>query len=58
MLRATVRVTKQSVNGRKWNAVDGSIELETNDELVEAVDDDLDDRLDDEMVQRIDRRAV
>jgi len=46
------------VNGRKWNAVDGSIELETNDDLDDDPNDRLDDRLDDEMVQRIDRRAV
>jgi hypothetical protein len=46
------------VKGRKWNAIDGSIELETNDDLDDGLDDDLDDRLDDELVQRIDRRAV
>jgi hypothetical protein len=46
------------VKGRKWNAVDGSIELQTNEDLEDSLDDDLDDRLDDELVQRIDRRAV
>lgn len=45
------------MKGRKWNAIDGSIELETNDDLEDGLDDD---RLDDvdELAQRIDRRAV
>ena len=49
---------------RKWNAVDGSIELETDDlgddlddHLEDVVDDHLEDVVD-ELVQRIDRRAV
>jgi len=47
------------VKARKWNAVDGSIELETNDDL-DDLDDGRHDLLDDvdELVQRIDRRAV
>jgi hypothetical protein len=52
------------VKARKWNAVDGSIELETNDDLVEQdeqdddlVDDDLRDDLD-ELIQRVERRTV
>jgi hypothetical protein len=49
------------VKGRKWKAVDGSIELETNLDDVEQ-DDDLVDDVEqddlDELVERIERRAV
>jgi len=48
------------VKARKWNAVDGSIELETNDDLVEQdeQDDDLDDLRDDldELIELVERR--
>ena len=48
------------MKARKWNAVDGSIELETNDDLVEQdeQDDDLDDLRDDldELIELVERR--
>jgi hypothetical protein len=43
------------VNRRKWNAVDGSIELETNDDQEDGLDDDLRDDLD-ELVELVKRR--
>jgi hypothetical protein len=42
------------VKARKWNAVDASIELETNDDLDDGLDDELvDDDLDDVLVQPV-----
>lgn len=41
------------MKGRKWTAVDGSIELEMNDDLDDLDDELVDDDLDDVLVQPV-----